>query len=306
MNTSVYVNGTITDGKSATISVLDHGFLYGEGVYETLRTYHRRPFLLTRHLKRLRASAEKIDLPILQEDNEITDSIFKTMNHAALDCEQYIRILITRGFGELSYDPSTCPKPTLVIIVKPHSENSPDTFDQGIPVITSSVIRNHPLAINPLIKSNNLLNNALAMQEAIRRGAQEALMKNYRGEISECAQSNFFLVREGIVNTPPLESGLLEGVTRNFVFEVAKEIGIATRESVLNAEDLGSAEEMFITSTTREVVPVTQLDNQPVGSGSPGPITKKLASAFRSKAEAITLKFSVQSDGPPESENDSV
>ncbi len=169
----------------------------GEGIYETLRTYNHRPFLLDRHLRRLRASADRIGLSIPQSDAELTDSISSTMEHAGGDVEHYIRLLVTRGVGELSYDPTTCPQPTVVIIVKVHRENDPDAQTDGVALIVSSVLRNHPGAIDPQIKSNNLLNNLLAMQEAIRAGAQEALMRNYRGEISECAQSNFFLVKNG-------------------------------------------------------------------------------------------------------------
>ena len=174
-----------------------------------------------------------------------------------------------------------------MIIVKPHTENPPEALERGIAMITSSVLRNHPQAINPLIKSNNLLNNALAMQEAIRAGAQEALMRNYLGEISECAQSNFFVVREGEILTPPLQSGLLEGVTRNFVFEVARHVGLTVRESILGDDDVRGADEMFITSTTREILPVTRLDNRPVGSGAPGPVTRVLAEAFRRQVDEL-------------------
>ena len=287
MQATVNVNGTITDGGSAVVSVLDHGFLYGEGIYETLRTYRRVPFLLDRHLKRLRASAAMIDLAIPQNDETLVEAIADTMTHAALDCEQYLRLLVTRGVGDLSYDPFTCPEPTVVIIVKPHAENPAEVVEGGIAVITSSVLRNHPQAINPLIKSNNLLNNALAMQEAIRAGAQEALMRNYLGEISECAQSNFFIVRAGSIVTPPLESGLLEGVTRNFVFEVARHIGIGVTESRLGDDDLRTADEMFVTSTTREILPVTRLDDRQVGSGAPGPVTRALAVGFRQLVDAI-------------------
>ena len=148
-------------------------------------------------------------------------------------------------------------------------------------------MRNHPAAINPRIKSNNLLNNALAMQEAIRAGAQEALMRNHRGEISECAQSNFFLVKDGTALTPPLDSGLLEGVTRNFVFDVGALAGVPIREAVLGDQDLSDADEMFITSTTREILPVTRIDDHPVGSGVVGPVTTTLATAFRRRAEEL-------------------
>ena len=285
---TVNVNGVITDAAAAVVPVFDHGFLYGEGVYETLRTYNRQPFLLGRHLRRLRASADRIGLSIPQTDAELANSITNTMERAAVDAEYYIRLLVTRGVGELSYDPTTCPQPTIVIIVKAHRENDPDAQTRGIRIIISSVLRNHPAAIDPQIKSNNLLNNVLAMHEAIQAGAQEALMRNYRGEISECAQSNFFLVRQGEAHTPPLGSGLLEGVTRNFLFEVGRLTGIPVRETVLGDKDLAEADEMFITSTTREVLPVSRLDDRVIGTGTPGPITTKLAQAFRRRAEELS------------------
>ena len=285
---AVNVNGVIADAAHAVVPVFDHGFLYGEGVYETLRTYNHRPFLLDRHLRRLRASADLIRLSIPQTDTELTDAIARTADQAGVDGERYIRVLVTRGVGDLSYDPATCPEPTVVIIVKAHHENTLEIQSQGIRVIVSSVLRNHPKAINPRIKSNNLLNNALAMQEAVRAGAREALMRNFRGEISECAQSNFFLVRRGEVHTPPLDSGLLEGVTRNFVFEVGPLAGITVRETVLGDRDLVEADEMFITSTTREVLPVSFLDDRPIGSGRPGPLTTGIAKMFRRHAEQLS------------------
>ena len=285
---TVNVNGVITAAADAVVPVFDHGFLYGEGIYETLRTYNRRPFLLARHLHRLRASADRIGLSIPQTDAELTDSIAHTMDHAAVDAEQYIRMLVTRGVGELSYDPTTCPRPTIVIIVKAHRENDPEAQTRGIRLIMSSVLRNHPAAIDPQIKSNNLLNNLLAMQEAIRAGAQEALMRNYRGEVSECAQSNFFLVRKGEAHTPPLGSGLLEGVTRNFLFEVGRLEGIPVHETVLGDKDLAEADEMFITSTTREVLPVSRLDDRTIGTGASGPVTTRLAQAFRRRAHELS------------------
>lgn len=287
-SSAVYVNGTICDGAGAVVPVFDRGFLYGEGVYETLRTYHRSPFLLDRHLARLRTSASLIHLTIPQSDSELTTAIAKTMGHAALEGEQYVRLLVTRGVGDLSYDPAGCSTPTLVIIVKTHRENSLEDMKNGIRIITSAILRNHPEAINPRIKSNNLLNSALAMQEAIQAGAKEALMRNYRGELSECAQSNVFLVRQSEVLTPPLESGLLEGVTRNFLFEVGARTDFTVRETVLRDSDVREADEMFITSTTREVLPVTRVDDRPIGTGVPGPVTLSLATAFRRQAELLS------------------
>lgn len=287
-NSTVYVNGTISDGALAVVPVFDHGFLYGEGVYETLRTYRQLPFLLDRHLVRLRTSASLINLNIPQNDTDLTAAIAATMGHASLEGEQYVRLLVTRGVGELSYDPVACPTPTVVIIVKAHLENHREYMEKGIRIIISSVLRNHPKTVDPRIKSNNLLNNALAMQEAIRSGAQEALMRNYRGELSECAQSNIFLVTKGEVLTPPVESGLLDGVTRNFVFELGGHTGFTVRESVLQDSDLRQADEVFITSTTREILPVTRVDDCAVNSGEPGPVTLTLAAAFRRQADLLS------------------
>ena len=287
-DTAVNVNGKIGDAETAVVPVFDHGFLFGEGVYETLRTYNRRPFLLDRHFRRLRASAAAIGLEVPLTDDQLASRIDATAAAADVDGERYIRLLVTRGVGELSYDPRACGEPTVVIIVKAHAETPPDVQARGIDIIVSSVMRNHPAAVDPRIKSNNLLNNALAMQEALRRGAGEALMRNHRGEFSECSQSNFFLVRGGEALTPPLEAGLLEGVTRNFLFEVARAVEVPARYAVLGDADLAAADEMFITSTTREVLPVTAVDGRPVGSGAPGPVTRALADGFRARAEALS------------------
>ena len=288
MDATVNVNGRITDAKSAIVSVFDHGFLFGDGVYETLRTYNQRPFLLDRHLDRLRRSADAIALSVPLADDAFRARIDATMSAANIADERYIRILHTRGVGDLSYSPDACQEPTTIIIVKPHQENATDLLKRGISIIVSKVLRNHPGAINPKIKSNNLLNNALAMREAIRAGANEALMRNHRGELSECAQSNFFLVRHGVALTPSLDAGLLEGVTRNFIFEVGAQVNISVRATVLQDVDLAEADEMFITSTTREILPITRIDRRPVGAGQPGPITLALARGFRRRVDELS------------------
>ena len=280
------VNGRITADRDAVISVFDHGFLFGEGVYETLRTYHRRPFMFDRHLRRLRASASMIDLAVPQSDEEICARVQDTAARLKDVPELYIRILLTRGVGEFSYDPTACPEPTLVVIVKPHVDPPPEAFEEGVRISLVSIIRNHPGSVNPLIKSNNLLNNVLAMQEAIRRGGYEAVMRNYRGELAECSQSNFFIVKDGDVLTPPLSAGLLAGVTRDFIFELGRDIGVAVREATLHDDDLINADEGFITSTTREVLPFTRVDEHVIGDGRPGPVSKRLLEAFRKRAWA--------------------
>ena len=289
MNIAVNVNATITDAEHATVSALDRGFLFGEGVYETLRTYNRRPFLLDRHLDRLRCSAGHLSLTVPLDDVGYAERIEETV--AAVSDKQtelYIRLLVTRGVGDLTYDPNSCPDPTAVIIVRPYAGASAELDEKGITVVRSSIVRNHPAALNPIIKSNNLLNNALAMQEAIKAGADEAVMCNYCGEIAECAQSNIFIVRDGVALTPRLDTGLLEGVTRNFVFEVGSAAGIPVREAVIQPEELAAADEVFITGTTREVLAVTTLDTTPVRDGQPGPVTKRLSQKFREMANALT------------------
>ena len=290
MNATVSVNGRITDATAATIPVFDHGFLYGEGVYETLRTYARAPFLFDRHTRRLRQSAALMSLPVPFDDAALLADIRRTMAaHAGLD-EAYIRVLLTRGVGELSYNPTACPEPTTVIIVKPFPAPPARTFSDGIRVSLVSVRRNHPLALNPMIKSNNLLNNALAMQEALKSGADEALMRNQAGDLVECSQSNFFVVRKDGIATPPLSAGLLPGITREFVMELADELGIPAREERLTPDDLRQADEAFITGTTREVTPVVRVDDLSIGQGTPGPITQRLLAQFRARVDEMTGK----------------
>jgi branched-chain amino acid aminotransferase len=285
MAATVNVNGRISGEKDAAISVFDHGFLYGEGVYETMRTYRGRPFLYDRHMRRLRRSAEMIVLDVPFSDDELAEDIRQTMEAARLDgAEAYIRVLLTRGIGELTYDPKATPRPSVVIIVKPNVDPPAEAFENGVKVCLSPIMRNHPQSVNPMIKSNNLLNNALAMQEALRRGGSEAVMRNFRGELTECTQSNLFIVKNSVVLTPPLESGLLPGITREFVFEVGKGIGVEVRDLVLRDEDLLGADECFLTSTTKELVPIVRVNDQAIGTGSPGPITKKLLAEFRARA----------------------
>jgi branched-chain amino acid aminotransferase len=291
---AVYVNGTITPADQAVIPVYDHGFVYGEGVYETLRTYNRIPFLYDRHVRRLRASASALRLDVPFDDDTLRGWIDDTMAVASRLPERareqlqlneaYIRILLTRGVGELSYDLKATPSPSLVIIVKPFDEPPARMFDEGIRIVLVSILRNHPGSVNPIIKSNNLLNNAIAMQEAHRKGGEEALMCNYRGELSECSQSNFFLVRDGVALTPRSASGLLEGLTRAFLFEVGRDIGVPVEEATLRPEDIATSQEAFITGSTRELTPVVRIDDQVIGDGRPGPVTKKLLEGFRQKA----------------------
>jgi len=288
MRGAVYVNGRITPADQAVVPVYDHGFVYGEGVYEVLRTYNRVPFLYDRHMHRLRQSAGRLMLDVPFDDATLLKWIDETAAAAEDVREAYIRVMLTRGVGELNYDLGSTPTPTTVIIVKPFEPLPARVFDEGIRISLVDLLRNHPKSVNPLIKANNLLNNVLAMQAALRTGAEEALMCNYRGELTECSQSNFFLVRGGAALTPKSEAGILEGVTRAFIFELGRELGIGVREETLLPKDLETADEMFITSTTRELTPVVNVDGRPVGSGKPGPVTQRILARYQIRAQQLT------------------
>ena len=298
MGAMVNVNGRIANEAHAVISVFDHGFLYGEGIYETLRTYNGEPFLFDRHMRRLRTSASMLDLPVPLSNDEIAARFDETMRAARLGPvdaaqgksggggEAYIRLLVTRGIGDLTYDLAATPEPSFVVIVKPHLDPDPAIYENGVKVALVDVVRNHPGTVNPLIKSNNLLNSALAMQEAVKRGAFEGLMRNYRGELAELSTANIFLVKDGVVLTPPIDAGLLPGITREFVFEVGADAGIPVREQALRDPDLFGADEAFLTSTTREIVPIVTVDGRAIADGRPGAITRTLLQKFREKARA--------------------
>ena len=291
----VNVNGRISDGARAAISVFDHGFLFGEGVYEVARTYNGEPFLFDRHMRRLRASAAMIALDVPFSDHEFLERSLDTMRAAGLGrasdnsfAEAYIRLLVTRGIGDLTYDPAATPHPSVVVIVKPAPVTSTDHYKNGVKVCMVDIIRNHPRSVNPLIKSNNLLNNALGMQQALRNGGVEGVFRNYLGELSECSQSNLFIVKDGVARTPPLEAGLLAGITRAFVFELGAAMGVKVEEARLKDDDLFDADEAFFTSTTKELVPIVQVDDRVIGTGAPGPVTKKLLAEYRRHADELT------------------
>lgn len=294
MAATIYVNGRITGQDQAMVSVLDHGFLYGEGVYEVMRTYRREMFLFERHMDRLRRSAAMINLPVPFSNAEFRERIGQTVEafygqqgEAVRNAEMYVRVLLTRGVGTISYEVGSCPAPTLVVIIKPQLDPPPQAYDEGVKVVLVPIVRNHPGSINPLIKSNNLLNNALASQEAYRLGGFEAIMRNYRGEISECSQSNLFVVKNGEALTPPIDAGLLAGITRAFVLELGAAVGVPMCERTLVDADIFGADEMFLTSTTREIVPIVKVDDRSIGTGKPGPVTKKLLGEFRRRVAAL-------------------
>jgi branched-chain amino acid aminotransferase len=286
MSATVNVNGRITPECEAVISVFDHGFLYGEGIYETMRTYHGKPFLFDRHMRRLRRSASMIELALPFTDEGLASQIRFTQTAAKLEGEGYIRVLVTRGVGELTYDLKATPNPSVVIIVKPQVDPAAEVYEKGVRVVVVDVVRNHPATVNPMIKSNNLMNSALAMQQALRSNAFEGVMRNYKGELTECTTANLFIVKNNVALTPPLDAGLLPGITREFVFDIGKEAGVEVAEQVLRDDDLFRADEAFLTSTTRELVPIVTVNDRTIGNGRPGAVTWRLLNAFRRAVEA--------------------
>jgi branched-chain amino acid aminotransferase len=279
------VNGIVLPAEEARVSVLDNGFAFGDSVYEVLRTYGGRAFEPGRHFRRLRASAARLGFPVPADDAALLAQVDGLLARSP-GGESYIRIIVSRGLGDCSYSFDRVVGPTVVMIQKPLPPYPPWHYEEGIKVAAVDVRRNHPRALDPAIKSSNLLNNVLAMREAQARGAEEPVLLNQEGFVAEGASTNVFLVRGGRVLTPPLSAGILAGITREVVLEILPGLRIPFGEEPLRLEDLLGADEAFMTSTTREVVPVRQVDEHRVGDGRPGPITRRVMAAFRDYAPA--------------------
>lgn len=277
------VNGVVTEAAQARVSVLDNGFTFGDAVYETLRTYGRRPFHLDRHLARLRRSADRLRIALPVDDRELAqrvDALLERSGHP----ESYIRIIVSRGVGDISYYFDRVQGPTVVMVTKPFQPLSEAHYRDGIAVVLSSVQRNHPRALDPGIKSCNLLNSVLAVQEAQNKGALEPIMLNADGDVAEGASSNVFLVKAGVLITPLLETGILPGITREVLIERARALGVPVRETTVRVPELLAADEAFITSSLKELAPIRTIDGRPVGDGRPGPVTLRLLADFRAYA----------------------
>jgi branched-chain amino acid aminotransferase len=277
------VNGVVTEAAEARVSVLDNGFTFGDAVYETLRTYGGRPFHLDRHLDRLRRSAAGLRIALPLADGELRARV-DALLAASGNEESYLRIIVSRGVGDISYAFERVQGPTVVMVTKPYQPLPAEAYRDGVPVIVSSVRRNHPSALDPALKCCNLLNNALAMQEAREREALEPIMLNHEGHVAEGAGSNVFLVKDGVLVTPPLSAGILAGVTRAVVLERAAVLGVPLREAVVHVPELLAADEVFITSSLKELVPVRTVDGVTIGGGRPGPVTRRLLADFRAEA----------------------
>lgn len=275
----VYLNGRFVPKEEAMVSVFDHGFLYGDGIYETMRAYEGMLFLLDRHLVRLKRSTDLISLALPLPLEKIGRALNETVSRNKLQ-DAYVRIQISRGPGEIGLDPALCPAPTTVIVAKPFRDYPSAYFEHGVSVAVVETRRNHPLALDPSIKGTNFLNNILAKIEAIRAGAYEAVMLNWEGSVAEGTVSNIFCIKAGILFTPDLKTGILEGVTRGLVLELARKEKLDVREARVSLNELRDADECFITNTTMEIMPVTKVDNRQVGAGKPGPVTAALRRAY--------------------------
>jgi branched-chain amino acid aminotransferase len=276
---AISINGKLVDKADAKISVYDHGFLYGDGVFEGMRVYNGRVFRHREHIERLYDSAKAILLEIPLTPDAMIKAVEQTVK-ANGKPDAYIRLVISRGPGSLGLDPRKC-EPQVIVIVDDIQLYPPELYDNGLEVITASTIRNHPNALNPRIKSLNYLNNILAKIEAIRAGCLEAIMINVKGEVAECTGDNIFVVKRGVLKTPATDAGILEGITRGAVLELARGADIPTQEMALTRHDIYSADEVFLTGSAAEVIPVVKVDSRTIGNGKPGPMTRQLRERFQ-------------------------
>lgn len=281
----VYLNGRFVPKEEATVSVFDHGFLYGDGIYETMRAYSGRFFHLDKHLDRLRRSADAISLKLPLPLEKVRGVLHEALTVNNIQ-DAYVRIQISRGPGEIGLDPALCPEPTTVVVAKYLKGYPPEYYEKGVSVAVVQTRRNHPLALDPAIKGTNFLNNILAKIESIKTGAYEGIMLNWEGFVAEGTISNIFMVKNGLLQTPHLRTGILEGVTRGLVLELARKENIAVKETVFTPRELLDAEECFITNSTIEIMPVTVIDGKKIGKGAPGPRTKVLMKSYKNEVLA--------------------
>jgi branched-chain amino acid aminotransferase len=275
----VWLNDRLVDESEAKISVFDHGLLYGDGVFEGIRVYNSRIFELEAHIKRLFQSAKTIRLDIPMDAQEIIEAIKKTVQANDV-IDGYIRLVVTRGIGTLGLNPFICENACVIIIADNIQLYPEELYEKGMKIISATTIRNHPLSIPPQVKSLNYLNNILAKIEALDNDVPEAIMYNHEGFVAEASGDNVFIVRDGAIYTPPVQAGMLEGITRGMIIKLAKEEGLEVVEKNLTRFDLYVADEFFLTGTAAEVIGIVEIDNRVVGDGKPGPITKLLREKF--------------------------
>ncbi|MBN1289636.1 MAG: branched-chain-amino-acid transaminase [Actinobacteria bacterium] len=284
MGLQVYIDGKFVPEDEAKVSVYDHGLLYGDGVFEGIRVYKRRLFMLDEHLKRLFNGAKVIRLNIPVPLEELKDKIRETVRINEID-EGYVRLVVTRGKGDLGLSPFKCGTPNIIVIASTIKIYPDEVYRDGLKIITVATRRNNPDALSPQIKSLNYLNHILAHFEVVNASADEGLMLNDQGYITECVVDNFFIVMDGKVITPPTNVGALHGITREAVFRLCAEHSIMIEEQNLSLVEAYMSDEAFLTGTAAEIAPITYIDDRPIGDGKPGPVTKRLMDAFKEYRE---------------------
>jgi len=276
----IYIDGKYYDEKSAKVSVFDHGLLYGDGVFEGIRAYNGRVFKLKEHIDRLFSSAKAILLNIPMSHAQVTEAVLETCRRNKIR-DGYIRLVVTRGAGGLGLNPYKCKRASIIVIADKIQLYPPELYERGMDIITVPTTRNLHSALNPAIKSLNYLNNILAKIEAINSGCEEAIMLNAEGFVAECTGDNIFIGKGDQLLTPPLSAGALYGITRSVVIELAREAGLVVSEPNLTRYDLFNADECFLTGTGAEVIAVVKIDGRVIGSGRPGPVTKRLVKKYK-------------------------
>ena len=276
----IYIDGKFYSEANAKISVFDHGLLYGDGIFEGIRFYNGRVFRLEEHLHRLWDSARSICLEIPMTMRDMTEAVLETIRQNRLR-DGYIRLLVTRGIGNLGLNPTQCKSPSVIIIAATIALYHEDFYRKGLTIVTCATRRSSAAALNPAVKSLNYLNNVMARVEANLAGADEALMLNDAGNVAECTADNVFIAKHGQIFTPPVAAGALRGITRSVVFEIAAELGVKVRETDITRHDVFVADECFLTGTAAEIVPVVKADGRSIGNGKPGPITARIIARFR-------------------------
>lgn len=300
MSIQIYIDGKFYPKEDAKISVFDHGLLYGDGVFEGIRSYDSCVFKLSEHLERLWESAHTLMIKIPMTKIEMQKAIIDTLKRNGF-IDSYIRVIVTRGVGDLGLDPSLCKVPTVIIITDKIKLYPESLYQNGLNIITVPTVRNLPEAVNPSIKSLNYLNNILAKIEAKNSGCVEALMLNHQGYVAECTGDNVFMVKyqngsakTALLLTPPTYLGALKGITRQGIIEIAAQQKLSFEERILTRHDLFNADEVFLTGTAAEVIPVVKIDGRTIGSGKPGPVTNQLLKGFRQITRKDGVKYTVR------------
>jgi branched-chain amino acid aminotransferase len=284
MSLQIYINGEFFDKDNAKISVFDHGLLYGDGVFEGLRCYNGKIFRLEQHIDRLWDSAKSLDIEMPMTKAEMMTATIQTARLNQVT-DGYIRVVVTRGVGDLGLNPYICGTPQVIIIAAQLALYPKERYETGLDIVTAGTMRMPPAALNPRVKSLNYLNSIMAKIEAVLAGCEEALMLNHKGEVAECTGDNIFIVKNGVMMTPPIDAGILEGVTRNVVLELAAKLGIPAKECAFTRHDVFVADECFLTGSAAELIPVVAIDKRTIGDGKPGLITKKLLDAFHEEVK---------------------